>query len=71
METGCSPREYITNTRMNKAKLLLVQTNKNIAEIAHGVGYSNGASFTGVFTDKIGCSPKLFRKLMRGSENSQ
>lgn len=71
METGCSPREYITNTRMNKAKLLLVQTNKNIAEIAHEVGYSNGASFTGVFTDKIGCSPKLFRKLMRGSKNSQ
>lgn len=64
-ETGYSPREYITNARMNKAKLLLVQTNKTITEIAFEVGYANNASFTNLFTDKIGCAPKTFRKLMR------
>ena len=64
-ETGYSPREYITNARMNKAKLLLVQTHKSITEIAFEVGYANNASFTNIFTDKIGCSPKTFRKLMR------
>ncbi len=64
-ETGYSPREYITNARMNKAKLLLVQTNKSITEIAYEVGYVSGSSFTNIFTDKIGCSPKIFRKLMR------
>ncbi len=50
---------------MNKAKLLLVQTHKSITEIAFEVGYANNASFTNIFTDKIGCSPKTFRKLMR------
>ncbi len=39
-ETGYSPREYITNARMNNS------------------------SFTNIFTDKIGCPPKIFRRLM-------
>lgn len=64
-ETGYSPREYITNARMSKAKLLLIQTNKSITEIAFEVGYTSNASFTNLFTDKIGCSPKIFRRLMR------
>ncbi|MGI6011323.1 MAG: helix-turn-helix domain-containing protein [Ruminococcus sp.] len=64
-ETGYSPREYITNIRMSKAKLLLIQTNKSITEIAFEVGYASNASFTNLFTDKVGCSPKTFRKLMR------
>lgn len=64
VETGYSPREYITNARMNKAKLLLAQTNKSISEIAFEVGYANGASFTNLFTEKVGCAPKIFRKLM-------
>lgn len=59
--TGYSPRDYITNARMNKAKLLLAETNKSISEIAYAVGYVNGVSFTNVFTEKIGCSPKNFR----------
>ncbi len=50
---------------MNQAKLLLITTNKSVSDIAFEVGYSSGASFTNVFTDKIGCSPKQFRKLMQ------
>lgn len=64
-ETGLSPIEYVINVRMNQAKLLLITTNKSVSDIAFEVGYMSGASFTNVFTDKIGCSPKQFRKLMQ------
>lgn len=63
-EMGASPREYILNTRMNKAKLLLAQTSKTISEIALETGYSNASSFTNLFTENIGCSPTMFRKLI-------
>jgi len=64
-ETGLPPLEYIINVRMNQAKLLLVTTNKSIGDIAYEIGYSSGISFSNVFTERIGCSPKKFRKLMR------
>lgn len=64
-KTGLSPIEYVINVRMNQAKLMLITTDKAIIDIAYEVGYSSGASFTNVFTDRIGCSPRQFRKLMR------
>lgn len=64
-ETGLSPIDYIINVRMNEAKLLLITTDQSISEIALEVGYASGISFTNVFTNKIGCAPKQFRRLMR------
>lgn len=64
-ETGYSPIDYALNARLDKAKTLLVRTGKTITEIAYEVGYSSSGSFINIFTDKVGCSPKIFRRLMQ------
>ena len=60
--TGFSPMEYVINTRLEKAKMLLLQTTMNIMEIAFEVGYQSGSSLSSLFIKKIGCSPKEFRR---------
>lgn len=64
-ETGYPPMDYVINSRMDKAKILLVRTNKTINEIANEVGYGSSGSFINIFTDKAGCSPKTYRRLMK------
>ena len=65
-ETGLPPTEYILNVRMNQAKIMLISTDKTIEEIAVETGYASASSFANVFTNRIGCSPKWFRKLKGG-----
>lgn len=53
--------EYITNVRIEKAKELLVKTNKPISVIAEEVGYVNSRSFFRSFMKVVGTSPKGYR----------
>lgn len=64
-ETGFSPMDYALNARLDKAKILLVRTGKTVTDIAYEVGYASCGSFINIFTDKVGCSPKMFRRLMK------
>jgi len=64
-ETGYSPIDYAVNARIDHAKSLLLMTGKTITDIAYEVGYGSCESFINVFTDKVGCSPKIFRRLMQ------
>lgn len=59
--TGQSPHEYLINSRINKAKLLLKETQMSISEIAEAVGYKYDTSFTSAFRKKVGLSPLRFR----------
>lgn len=61
-ETGYSPMEYVTNTRLEQAKIKLVRTQKTVEEIADEVGYSSSSSFINMFVKKVGRSPKQYRK---------
>lgn len=61
-ETGFSPMEYVTNTRLEHAKIELARTQKPIEEIADMIGYSSSSSFINMFTKKVGRSPKQYRK---------
>lgn len=61
-QTGYSPKEYIINTRIEKAKALLARTKKPIAEIAKEIGYGSSGSFINLFVEKNGVSPKQYRK---------
>lgn len=61
-QTGFSPTEYVINTRIDQAKILLARTNKTISEIAYEVGYASSGSLINLFVQKVGCSPKEFRK---------
>lgn len=62
--TALPPYEYILLQRMDRAKLLLLTTSFAVKEIAYAVGYANETSFTAAFTQKVGTSPRAYRKLV-------
>ena len=61
-QTGFSPKEYIINTRLDRAKTLLATTTQPISEIAFEVGYLSSGSLINLFVDRVGMSPKQYRK---------
>jgi len=59
---GCSYHAYVTNMRINAAKLLLTSTNMNIQEISDHLGYTNSNYFSTVFKRSVGMSPREYRR---------
>lgn len=60
-----SPKEYIQKLRIDKAKQLLLDTNFNILQISHIVGYSHNSTLTRVFKSFEGITPAQFRQQFR------
>lgn len=65
-ETGQTFIEYLTQTRMNKAKELLMCSNMKTAEIGYEVGYKDSHYFSYIFKKTQQCTPKEYRT--RGKE---
>ena len=63
--TEMSPKEYLSNLRLEKAKMLLCNTDLIIKEIALSVGFSNYLTFEIAFKEKNGLSPTEYRKKNR------
>ncbi|MDF2922319.1 MAG: response regulator [Paenibacillaceae bacterium] len=61
-ETGDNYTNYLTRFRLDKAKVLLSNTNMKISEIAEAVGYDDPNYFTTVFRHWQQCSPSEYRK---------
>lgn len=61
-ETGISPIEYATQTKINFAKSILKTTQTPISEITDMLGFSSNASFINAFKKRVGVSPARFRK---------
>lgn len=61
-QVGVSIIKYITNTRMKKAKQLLSETNKKVADIGEETGYVNVAYFCSLFKTHYGKTPTQFRE---------
>ena len=61
-KTGCSILEYIRNTRLEQAKLLLTHSDKNTSEIAKCVGYNDRTYFCKVFKQITGIGPGEYRR---------
>lgn len=59
--TGLTPHLYLTGCRIDRAKQLLQTTQLTITEIAFAVGLTNHSSFTRLFRQSVGISPKGFR----------
>ncbi|MBS4189720.1 AraC family transcriptional regulator [Bacillus sp. FJAT-49705] len=56
--TGSSFIEYLTQLRMEKAKLMLMDLNCTVYQIAETVGYSTSRYFSRVFKSYSGMTPK-------------
>lgn len=62
-ETGNNFSDYITTFRIDMAKKLLENGDKNISEIAFAVGYNDGLYFSKIFKKCVGVSPKEYKKI--------
>ena len=60
-EMGMTFTEYVTKKRMEKAKRLLRQTERNAGDIAAEVGFKDPHYFSFVFKKTQGCTPKEYR----------
>ena len=59
--TGMSIFEYLTHSRMEAAKKILLNTKMPIKDVASLVGYDNYVYFTQVFRKVTGVTPSQFR----------
>jgi len=58
---GVSPKKWLIERRMEKAALLLKETNSSVTNIAQQVGYENISHFIKIFQNKFNISPKQFQ----------
>lgn len=56
------PHEFLRDFRLNKAELLILNTSKQISEIAVQCGFSDVYSFSHCFKKSYGVSPTDYRK---------
>ena len=63
--TGCPPVEYLIRLRMEKAKLLLAQTDAPLRVIAGQTGMGNEQYFSRVFHERTGMTPGQYREKFR------
>lgn len=59
---GCSPVQYITRVRLDKAMQLLRGSNKTVSVVALEVGFHDPLYFSRVFTREIGVTPRAYRE---------
>lgn len=60
--TGCTFKQLIQETRLNKAENLLLSTNMPINDIMYEVGYENVTYFYKIFKEKYSSTPNEYRK---------
>lgn len=61
-QTGQSVTSYINKCRVDKAAILLENTDNNIIEIASSVGYDDSNYFSRIFKQYMKMTPKEYRK---------
>lgn len=61
-ETGCSVFSYITESKINYSKRLLLQNRYSIKEISYMTGFENESSFVSFFKRRCGMPPGMYRE---------
>ncbi|OXM86554.1 response regulator transcription factor [Paenibacillus rigui] len=70
-QTGLTFSEYVTRSRLQKAKELLLRTKLPIADISEQVGYQTPKYFIKLFKEYEGKSPSHYRKELRDEESGK
>lgn len=63
--TGQTLRRYVANAKLAKAKVLLLEENEMVKQIAYRCGFSNAAAFAMSFRQETGMTPTEFRSISR------
>jgi transcriptional regulator GlxA family with amidase domain len=66
--TGASPRAFIVEMRMERARDLLARSRLPIEEVAARVGYADRATFSKAFKERTGLSPSVFRRRLQAPQ---
>ena len=66
--TGLSPREFINDFRIRKAKKMLEQTNDTVADISFNCGFTDPVQFNRLFNAKTGMTPSQYRDKQHDGE---
>ena len=61
-ETGISFVEFLTNVKVDRARILLLENDKKVHEIANQVGFTDTEYFSKIFKNKTGLTPTQYRK---------
>lgn len=59
--TGIPPHRYVMNSRIERAKKLLMDDELPLVEVGLSVGFQNQSHFTTLFHKRTGVTPKAFR----------
>lgn len=68
---GMSPMQYVMNTRLTRAKALLLKTPLSVGEIALRCGFQDGSNFSRRFRQQFGLSPLAFRRQFRSAAENR
>lgn len=58
---NCSPKRYLVEMRLHKARNLLVQTERSVTDIAIACGFASASHFTRVYRANLGITPVMQR----------
>jgi AraC-like DNA-binding protein len=61
-EVGMTPIAYLNRYRVTQAKLLLIQSDTSIGEIAAAVGFGDSGYFSRIFRREVGVAPEAYRR---------
>ena len=64
--TGVSPKEYLLNRQITKAKELLETDGLSVEAVSAQCGFSNASAFARAFRSVTGASPLAYRNAFRG-----
>ena len=67
---SCVPTRYYLNLRLNRARLLLLQTSKSIVDIALACGFISAPHFSKCYRDMFGIPPRDERRKLPLSHNT-
>lgn len=77
-EFSIAPMRWLLNFRLNRARELLMRTEKNVNDVAYACGFSDPLYFSRQFRKNIGCSPRQYRthgqgriEILQGSQYSR
>ena len=59
--TNQTPHSFIRNIRLKQAAKMLKESNNNVTDVMYICGFSNAASFSTMFKNLYGCSPREYK----------
>jgi AraC family transcriptional regulator len=65
---GLSPHQYLLHQRVERAKHLLANPQRRIAEVSQELGFAAQSHFTTVFRKLVGTTPRAYQR-QRGGNN--